>query len=782
MHSTKKAELLGRHYLVIGIVQGVGFRPFVYKLANSYGVKGDVRNTTRGVEINAFASEAALQRLESGIRSQAPGLSRIDKIQVVDIPIEINDSFRIIASISQEGEFQPIPADIAICQECKAEILDPANRRFHYAFNNCINCGPRFTIINDLPYDRYNTAMNSFVMCPDCQAEYDDPGNRRYHAQPTGCPKCGPELSLMRNGESPLTGEDALLTAVQAIRSGQIVAIKGLGGFHLACDARNSQAITRLREKKLRSQKPFALMAVNLERIEQQCTLNNAERQLLTSQRTPIVLLNKRQDCDLPDVIAPGQKTLGMMLPYTPLHVLLFDALSPDIPFLIMTSANRSEEPIICTEDSEDLKKLADLSDCLLTHNRPIKARVDDSVVQVLPGEIHPLIIRRARGYAPEPIVGEDAAFSLLAVGAELKNTFCLTRDQFAFLSQHIGDMENSETLSAFEESVSHYRHIFRIKPQAVACDLHPGYLSTRYAESFAEKEQVPLVRVQHHYAHIASVLGALNRFNEQPAIGLAFDGTGYGTDGTIWGGEALLCDRNGFQRLFYLEPFPLAGGDLAIRQPSRQALSILHHLHIPWDADLPPVSALQQENPKALQVLKFQLDQKINCVDTSSMGRLFDAVSALIGIRQRISYEGQAAVELENIAGNHPASGYPLSWSEEAIPLAPIFSAILRDYRDRIPIAVISARFHQSIVNLSLEICIKIRENRGENFPVVLSGGVWQNVKLLTGVRSILQKNNFEVLIPRQIPLNDGCIAYGQAVVADAVMKEQKYVSRHSG
>lgn len=774
MKSSKSLHLEGRHYQVSGIVQGVGFRPYVYKLATKFGLTGDVRNTTEGVEINLYGTGGQQIKFETTLRTSPPALSKVDRITIYEIPFEEKKAFKIIESVRKDGEYLPIPPDIAICDDCRREILDPTNKRYHYAFNNCINCGPRFTIIKDLPYDRINTAMSGFQMCPDCQSEYEDPSNRRYHAQPTGCPICGPELEFRQQGETAVRGEQALPAAAAAIRDGKIVAIKGLGGYHLACDALNGDTIRELRKRKLRSDKPFALMASDLSVIQKYAACSDAEQAALLSERAPIVLLDRFPDSSIPNEIAPNQTTLGFMLPYTPLHVLLFDALAPETELLIMTSANISEEPIICNETDEDIRKLFALSDCILTHNRPIITRIDDSVIRFLPAEDRPILNRRARGYAPDPIRLAEAFPQILGVGGDLKNTFCLTRDHYAFLSQHIGDMENAETSASFEQNLNHFQQLFRIQPAAVACDLHPNYFTAQFAGRYAEKWQIPLFRIQHHYAHIASVLGEYGRFTAEPVIGLAFDGTGYGTDATIWGGEVLLCNARGFERLFHLQPFPLPGGDAAVRQPARQALALLRRLDIPWADDLPPVKALKDESANALAAIDYQIRQQINCVETSAMGRLFDAVSALIGICQKINYEGQAAIELESIATSLPDFGYDFPIEEDEIKLKPLIESILSDYRHEVSQEIISAKFHRGLIDLMVEICIKIRKKIGGNPPVAVSGGVWQNRILLEGIRNRLSAEGFELLIPHQVPLNDGCISFGQVMIANAILKEK--------
>lgn len=512
-------------------------------------------------------------------------------------------------------------------------------------------------------------------------------------------------------------------------------------------------------------------MAKDIATIQKYCVADPDERALLESAAAPIVLLKKRAECALPEAAAPTQNNLGFMIPYTPLHILLFEMLSPEIEVLVMTSANYSEEPIVFGDSEQDMTILAQLSDGILTHDRPIITRIDDSVTRI-DQDHQRIMIRRARGYAPDPILAQRQMNQILAAGPELKNTFCLTRGNYAFISHHIGDMENAETFQAYQQEIEHYKTIFRVVPEAIACDLHPNYLSTIYAEKVSKEIDLPLIRIQHHYAHIASVLEENHRFNAESAIGLAFDGTGYGTDGSIWGGEALLCNSKGFERIFHLDNFPLPGGDTAIRKPYRQALALLYANDFSWEDSLFPVSFAPDREK---ELLKIQLDHRINCVNTSSVGRLFDAVSSLLGICQEVTYEGQAAIELENAADPDCREYYPFEILEDRILLKPVIGNLLDDLHQGVPNPVISARFHQGIIQLCLDICVRIREAVNLNIPAALSGGVWQNQRLLSGVRDLLEKNSFNVLLPRQLPYNDGCVSFGQAVIANEIINRMR-------
>ena len=750
----------GLKIYVRGIVQGVGFRPFVYHLATRMHLTGWVRNTSSGVEIEVNGPEAMLQAFVKAIRSEAPPLARIDAL--VSHPVSPNGlkRFEIQSSQPQPGEFLPVSPDISICSDCQRELFDPHDRRYRYPFINCTNCGPRYTIIKDIPYDRPNTTMAGFSMCADCQAEYDDPADRRFHAQPIACPACGPQLSFVAAGHVLAEREEALSLSRRWLKEGKILAIKGLGGFHLACDASNRSAVAELRRRKQRSDKPFALMAFDLAAVERHCLVSEVDRELLLSRQRPIVILERRPESSVASEVAPYQHTLGVMLPYTPLHLLLLEPEEGFPEMFVMTSGNLSEEPIAYRDD-EALQRLEPLADGFLLHNRPIHMRVDDSVLRTAASG--PYFVRRSRGYAPDPLRLPFQVPPILAAGAELKNAFCLTRDNYAFFSHHIGDLENFETLTSYEEGIAHLERLFRIHPQALAADLHPDYLSTRYAQERSLREDLPVVQVQHHHAHLSACLAENGVPEDGMAIGLIFDGTGLGTDGAIWGGEVLLGGYRRYSRRWHLKYVPLPGGDMAIRKPARIALAHLFAAGIEWDANLPPVAALPAGERTTLRAM---LERGLNSPPTSSMGRLFDAVSALIGVRQEVNYEGQAAIELEQIADPTEQGDYHFDTQRGIIDPAPVLVSLLRDRSKGVSVPVLAARFHNALVHLVLELCESIRTEYGLD-TVALSGGVWQNVFLLERSLRALQEAGFTVLIHRLLPPNDGCIALGQAVVA---------------
>jgi len=605
---------------VRGVVQGVGFRPFVYRLAQEHNLKGWVCNTSGSVEIEVEGDEESLENFLDDLEAKAPPMARIEKVETTFHPPNGYTEFQIQKSLSHEGEYQLVSPDIATCEDCKREIFSPTNRRFHYPFTNCTNCGPRFTIIEDIPYDRPKTTMRKFEMCPGCQREYDNPVDRRFHAQPNACPKCGPGLELVNSNGNPIECNDVIEAAGELLKMGKILALKGLGGFQLACDATNEEVVNLLRGRKRRLSKPLAVMVATWEEVEKHCLVSPEERKLLQSPECPIVLLRWRHSSsNISPAIAPNLKYLGVMLPYTPLHHLLLGEVG--LP-LVMTSGNLSEEPI-AKDNDEAVVRLGGIADYFLLHNRDIFARYDDSVYMVEDGK--PQALRRARGYAPYPIFLPFKSRQILACGAELKNTFCLTKDEHAFLSQHIGDMENEETLGHFESTIELYERLFRIEPEIMAYDMHPEYLSTKYALEAGSAQRLSLVPIQHHHAHIVSCL--VENKVEVPVIGVAFDGTGYGTDGTIWGGEFLLADWHSFQRVGHLEYVPLPGGEAAIKKPYRMALSYLYTLlGEGFSLEGLPFSKL---NPTELEIIKQQLRRGINCPLTSSAGRLFDAVSA---------------------------------------------------------------------------------------------------------------------------------------------------------
>ncbi len=751
----------GKHIIIRGIVQGVGFRPRVYALAKEHLLSGWVRNISGGVEILVVGDPGKIDKFSKALQSSPPPLARIDSFVEADCDPENHPDFRIIASKDAEGDFIPVSPDIALCDDCKREMFDLANRRHQYPFINCTNCGPRFTIVRDIPYDRPKTTMASFAMCPDCQKEYDDPTDRRFHAQPTACPACGPNLSFIQNGKVLAEKNEALKMTCDFLNSGKIIAIKGLGGYLLACDANNPRAIETLREKKRRTQKPFALMAANLETIRQNCILSNDEEDLLLSPQHPIVLLEKKPGCSLPDELAPGQRTLGFMLPYTPHLELLFYNKKGNCPdVLVMTSGNLSEEPIAYRDDDAQVQ-LSSLSDGFLVHDRAIHTRVDDSVTRRVMERT--CLIRRSRGYAPNPILLPIECRSVLATGPELKNTFCMTRDAYAFISHHIGDMQNLETLRAFETGIEHYKSLFKIKPEIIACDMHPNYMASEFARRYACEQKLQLVEVQHHHAHLAACLADNGWKSTDPVIGIIFDGTGYGTDGAIWGGEFLVGGYSGFERKFHLGYTPMPGGDAAILHPARMTLAYLFENGIEWESCLPIMKLISNEEQASVQA---QLQNAINTPLTSSMGRLFDATSALLGISSFASFEGEPAILLEAQADELETGSYEWGKLESSICLKHLLTNIISDLKNNIAPSIIAARFHNSMIELVNKVCNKI-SNETDIHTVVLSGGVWQNMYLLKRIVPLIQKNGFSVLWHKQIPTNDGCISLGQAVIA---------------
>jgi hydrogenase maturation protein HypF len=757
---------------ITGVVQGVGFRPFVYSLAEKLRLNGWVRNTSAGVDIVVEGPPDRLAAFLKALWEDTPPLARVENVQVKDIPATGLQNFKIAFSIGKEGDFQPIPPDVSICEDCLRELFDPDDRRYRYPFINCTNCGPRFTIIRDIPYDRPLTTMASFELCPDCAQEYHDPHNRRFHAQPVACTKCGPHVWYEENGTdgeiTVIRAEQAIQVARRQLAAGKILAVKGLGGFHLVCDATNPEAVAELRRRKGRPDKPLAVMFPALDVLKENCLLGASGRNLLKSPERPIVILPRRTGSVVSREVAPGQNTIGAMLPYTPLHYLLMEPASWFPEALVMTSANHSEEPIVYT-NTEAKKQLAAFVDGFLLHNRDIETRCDDSVVRVFQNHVYP--VRRARGYAPFPFSLAEAGPQILASGAELKNTFCLTKSHYAFVSQHIGDLENAETLQAFEQSIMFFEKLFRIVPEVIAHDLHPDYLSTHYAQSRAESEQLPLIPVQHHHAHIVSCMAEHHLPAVEPVIGVAFDGTGYGTDGTIWGGEFLLADYTQFQRAAYLQRVPLPGGDLAVREPWRMALSWLNAAGIPWESDLAPVRFGKQFRPASteidsLQALANQLQHGTNAPFTSSAGRLFDAVASLIGLRQTVTYEAQAAIELDIMQSDQEFGVYRFENFTNEIGLTLLFQDIVADLRSGVSSAVISARFHNTLALMIHETCRSIRQQSSAR-RVVLSGGVWQNMTLLGRTVNLLSNDNFEVYVHQRVPANDGGISLGQAVIA---------------
>ncbi len=748
MHQAMSPPPARRRLRVSGIVQGVGFRPFVYGLATSARLGGFVGNDTDGVFIEVEGDAAALDRFASDIDALAPPAARVQRVESEDVPATGDTSFSIVASHHATTGTALVSPDLRTCDDCLAEMHDPGDRRNAYPFINCTNCGPRFTITERTPYDRPDTTMRPFPMCELCLAEYEDPADRRFHAQPNACPVCGPVVQSVPSSVDPI-GDSR-----RRVAAGEIVAVKGLGGFHLACDATSDHAVALLRERKGRVGKPFAVMVADLATAASIAMIDEAESRLLASRERPIVLVAKRSDSGLSNAVAPGNGHIGVMLPYTPLHDLL---LAPGDVW-VMTSGNLAEEPIV-TGNDEALDRLSGLADAYLLHNRDIYVPCDDSVVRILDGAEYP--IRRSRGYAPFPVPLPFDVAPILATGGELKATFCLAAGRDGFMSQHIGDMENLETLDAFSRSVDHFTELFRIEPEAIAADLHPGYLSTKWAD----RHPLPVVKVQHHHAHIASVM-AEHGINEQ-VIGFSFDGTGYGTDGAVWGGEILVADYEQFDRVGHLAPVPLAGGNAAVRQPARMALAHLQAAGIAWSDDLAPVRHYTESERRTIAT---QIEREIHTVPTTSMGRLFDAAAALAGARQTVSYEAQAAIEFEALVDHAEGSSYDFALTDTGdrivLDPGPVLTAIVDDLREAVATGVIAARFHTAVATMIVEAAERIRSRTGIA-TVGLSGGVFQNVTLTHAAAIALSEKGFSVLTHRLVPPNDGGLALGQAVIA---------------
>ncbi|MFD3780931.1 carbamoyltransferase HypF [Streptomyces sp. NPDC058612] len=778
-----------RRVTVTGVVQGVGFRPYVYTRATGLGLAGHVTNTPEGVVAEVEGAAAAVSEFCDRLAADAPPLAVVDSVDHCEVPLSGGAGFTIVASRTGGPARTLVSPDVATCADCLAELADPADRRHRHPFITCTHCGPRFTIVTGLPYDRAHTTMARFPMCPDCAREYADPADRRFHAQPVACPACGPRLRLLA-GHPPreVPTADPVGEARRLLAAGAVLAVKGLGGYHLACDAVHAGAVAELRRRKGRGDKPFALMARDPADIEHLVHLGPAERALLAGGVRPIVLLRRRADSAgaLPEEVAPRCPDLGVMLPYTPVHHLLL-GLPGDPPgprLLVMTSGNLSGEPIV-TDDGEALDRLVGLADAWLAHDRPIHVPCDDSVVRVCDGE--PLTLRRSRGYAPLPVALPLPVPAVLAAGGDLKNTFCLGEGRRAWLSAHIGDMADLSTQYAFERAEHQLESITGVTPGLLAADRHPGYRSGRWARGAAAAR--PLVRVQHHHAHVASAMAEHGLDGTRRVIGVAFDGTGYGDDGAVWGGEFLLADYAGYTRFAHLAYVPLPGGDAAVHRPYRMALSHLRAAGLAWSADLPCTAACP---PDELRVLATQLDRGLNCVPTSSMGRLFDAVSALAGVCQLAGYEAQAAIELESAAlaapepqsgpgsapGSGPGSGPPAGYAFALRPPAagapgplaadpaPVLAAVVADVRAGVARSVIAARFHTGVAALVVTLCGLARESHGLD-TVALTGGVFANTLLSSACARALRADGFTVLRHSTVPPGDGGLSLGQLMVA---------------
>ena len=750
--------------VIRGAVQGVGFRPFIYRLAEEMNLKGWVINNTQGVFIEAEATQEILRQFLLRIEREKPAISFIQSFEHSFVDPIPYDQFEIRESTDGAKTALILP-DIATCGECQSEVFDPGNRRYRYPFTNCTNCGPRFTIIEALPYDRPRTSMRIFEMCPECSEEYHNPRDRRFHAQPNACPKCGPQLELWDETGAVITrDDDALQRTAAAIRDGMIVAVKGLGGFHLMVDASNEAAVQRLRQRKRREEKPFALMFPSLGEITEHAIVDAMEERLLRSPEAPIVLLRRGTRDDLAASIAPGNPYLGVMLPFTPLHHLLMQALG--IP-VVATSGNVSDEPI-CIDEQEAILRLQGVADVFLEHNRPIVRHVDDSVVRVMAGR--ELVLRRARGFAPLPVMVDGAAPDVIAVGAHQKNAVAASVGNQVFISQHIGDLETVPAYGAFEQVLAGFTNLYELQTKTIACDLHPGYFSTRYAR---KQSDVDVVAVQHHYAHALSCM-AENQV-EAPALGISWDGSGYGPDETVWGGEFLRITEAGFERVAHLRTFQLAGGEKAVKEPRRVALSILHETFGPDLRECGAVAVLQAFSTEERRLLDEMLERGLRSPRTSSAGRLFDAVASMIGLRQVCRFEGQAAMELEfltlnvEIEGsyqfdlNHGADGRGIDWAQ-------MVRGIVRDVQDEVSNGVIAAKFHNTLVEMMVQVALSCGEEK-----VVLSGGCFQNRYLTERAVKRLREAGFRPYWHQRVPPNDGGIALGQVAAVSRMKSNSK-------
>ncbi|MGQ9462806.1 MAG: carbamoyltransferase HypF [Candidatus Fervidibacter sp.] len=761
---------------VTGIVQGVGFRPFVWRLAHQLGLTGFVFNDPNGVVIEVEGDKETLNAFVRSLKTNAPPLAVIDNILWEEISPNGDADFKIVESRHDAERVVLISPDVATCDDCLRELFDPNDRRYRYPFLNCTNCGPRFTIIVDVPYDRERTTMAVFKMCQDCEREYHDPADRRFHAQPTACPICGPTVRLLvKNDEGSWSevcqGDEAIKETAERLLKGQIVAIKGLGGYHIACDATNENAVKRLRESKHREFKPFALMVPDLDFARKLVFMNPEEEATLTSWRRPIVLMKRRPNAPVAESVAPIHRDLGIMLPYTPLHHLLMSEVKQT---LVMTSGNLSDEPI-AYKDDDAFKRLGSMVDAFLVHNREIHIRCDDSVTRVVNGK--ELLIRRSRGYAPQPIsLPFESPKPILAVGSMLKNTFALCRGRYAFVSHHIGDLDNYAAYKAFLEGIEHFKKLFAIEPEIVAYDLHPDYPSTRFAFDYSSANDLPAIGVQHHHAHITAVMAEYGLKGQ--VIGVAYDGTGFGTDGTIWGGEILLATYGQFKRAAHLEYVPMPGGESAVREAWRMAVSWLKQT-FGEEAERLQLGIKERVGENRWRKLWNLLRSDLPQPKTSSVGRLFDAVSSLLGICDFGAYEGHPAIWLEMEAAQWVGK-YGENFSEppfafevtDTSPIVlkptPVIKSIVDGLRRNEPIEKLAAQFHAALVDATVRACIKIRERTKTN-DVVLSGGVMQNALMLNWLIALLEREGFSVFVPTKLPPNDGGICFGQAAVAIA-------------
>jgi hydrogenase maturation protein HypF len=777
MSAAQLAERVGRpvsprraRVRVQGTVQGVGFRPFVYRLAREHELAGYVLNDSRGVLLEVEGPTGALEGFLARLARDPPPLAVVERVLAEELAPCGERGFQIVASARESEAQTPVTPDSATCEQCLRELFDPADRRHRYPFINCTNCGPRFTIVCGIPYDRPQTTMAGFAMCEPCRGEYENPEDRRFHAQPNACPACGPAVTLLRSDGgaiAPASGQDSVAAAAAALRDGAILALKGIGGYHLAVRADDEDAVATLRARKHREEKPFALMAGDLDAARRLVALGAEEEKLLRSRARPIVLAPRRGGAPVARAVAPCAPELGVMLPYSPLHhLLLADAGTP----LVMTSGNVSDEPIVYRDD-EVPKRLGGIAHLVLVHDRPIATRTDDSVLRVVsaPGERRTQMLRRSRGYVPaSERLPVNSPRPLLACGAELKSTFCLVRGERAWVSQHIGDLENYETLQSFTEGIAHFERLFTIAPEIVAHDLHPEYLSTKYA---LERDDVELLGVQHHHAHLAAVLA--EHGERGPALGAIFDGTGYGSDGTVWGGELLAGDLEGFERAGMLMPTRMPGGAQAIREPWRMACSWLARTAErdgAADVLLVPRTLRDGVTQRGWELMSELARSGLSSPLTSSVGRLFDAVAALCGVRARVNYEGQAAIELEAVCDPHEGGSYPVALEADdgrlVLDVRPLIAAVAADVEAGADAGTIAARFHNALAATTVQACAQVASARGLG-DVVLAGGVFANRRLLEAVRAGLHAHGLRVLTPSRLPIGDGAIAYGQAAIA---------------
>jgi len=747
-----------------GIVQGVGFRPLVYRRALSLNLKGLIQNTDRGVFIQVDGTETDIGEFYQSILKEPPVMAEIHESSINFVQAHGYEDFVITGSGGDNGGFTPVSPDIGTCSACLREIMDNADRRYRYAFTNCTDCGPRFTIIQNIPYDRVNTTMRVFPMCRQCSEEYGDPLNRRYHAQPNACGACGPRLKLLNSSGLEVEG-DAIEQTIDLLEKGAIVAVKGLGGYHLAVSPRKAEWIQRLRDRKRRPGKPFALMARDLDTVKRFCTVSPQEEDILVSPARPIVLLKKREDGEtLPLEIAPDTSRLGVMLPYTPLHHLL---LQEGQPLLIMTSANFSEEPLVYRDD-EAGRELSNIADAFLIHNRDIHRPCDDSVVSVVGERVVP--IRRSRGYVPRMIRAVHSKRQVFAAGGSEKNTFCVFKDGKAFVSHHIGDLSNEKSLTAYTRGIDDFLKMFRVEPEAVVCDLHPDYESTRSAEHAAEQWGVPLLRVQHHHAHVSAVLGEHDL--AERVIGVAYDGTGYGPDETVWGGEFLLADRAGFERSGHFAAVPMPGGDKCVEEIDRMAAAYLLSAY-GSSACIPDQPLIEHLGRKKIELFEEMIGAGLNTPLTSSCGRLFDAVSAIMGLCYRPAYDAQGAILLEREVGacESLCEPYPYSIQDDILYFNETITSIVRDLRGGVSRKNIATRFHSTVILSGIDMCERIRQETGITC-VALGGGVFQNRIVLHYLHEGLKEKGFQVFLNSMLPPNDGGISYGQGVTALALLE----------